>query len=75
MDLFGLFFVPKNKRVIIVIAVVIGAIYGYAQSGKGEDAVGGGMAGVYMAAGCLGRLAIAALSIIFILWLFSVIFG
>ena len=60
---------------IIIIAVIIGAIIGFAQSGEKEDAVGGAMAGGCWAASCLGRIAIAALVIIGILWLASVLFG
>lgn len=60
---------------VIVIAVAIGAFIGYAQEGKSEDAIGGAMAGGCMAAGCLIRLSLAALSILLILWLFSVMFG
>lgn len=59
---------------IIVIAVIIGAIVGFASSGKSEDAASGALAGGCMAASYLVRLAIAAISIIVILWLFSVIF-
>lgn len=60
---------------VILIAVAIGAFIGFAQEGKSEDAVGGAMAGGCMAAGCLLRLAIAALGILFVLWLFSLMFG
>lgn len=59
---------------VIIIFVIIGAVMGFAQSGKGEDAFGGAMTGGRLAVGCLGRLAIAALGILFILWLFSVMF-
>lgn len=59
---------------IIVIAIVIGGIIGFIQSGKGEDAAQGALAGGCLAASCLGRLALAALGIILILWLASVIF-
>lgn len=59
---------------IIVIAVIIGAFFGYAENGRSEDAMGGAMAGGCMAAGCLLRIALAALGIIFVLWLFSVLF-
>lgn len=68
----------KNKAMwiwIIIIAVIIGAIIGFAQNGEKEDAMGGAMAGGCLAASCLGRLAIAAISIIVILWLFGLIFG
>lgn len=60
---------------IIIIAVIIGAIIGFAQNGEKEDAVDGAMAGGCLAASCLMRLAIAALIIIGILWLFGVLFG
>lgn len=60
---------------IIVIAVIIGAVWGFLSEGKSEDAVGGAMAGGCMAVGCLLRLALAALGIILILWLFGAIFG
>ena len=59
---------------IIVIAIVIGAIIGFIHNGKGEDAAQGALAGGCLAASCLGRLALAALGIILILWLASVIF-
>ena len=55
---------------VIIIAIAIGAFFGYANSGKSEDAVGGAMAG-----GCIGRIAIAALGIILILWLFNLLFS
>lgn len=63
---------------IIVIACVIGAIFGFANSdgdNAAGDAAGGALAGGCMAAGCLGRIAIAALGIIVILWLFNLLFG
>ncbi len=60
---------------IILIAVAIGAFLGYAENGKSEDAVGGAMAGGCMAAGCIMRIAIAALGILFVLWLFGALFG
>lgn len=60
---------------IIIIAVIIGAAVGYFNSGEKEDAVGGALTGGCMAASCLGRLAITAISIIVILWLFSLLFG
>ena len=59
---------------IIIIAIVIGAVIGFISSGKSEDALQGAMTGGCLAASCLGRLAIVALGILFILWLFSVIF-
>lgn len=40
---------------IIIIAVILGAIIGFAQSGEKEDAVGGAMAGGCLAVSCLGR--------------------
>ncbi|MBQ7420857.1 MAG: hypothetical protein IJV27_01730 [Prevotella sp.] len=61
---------------IIVIAAIIGGIYGFISSeGDSGEAAGGAMAGGCMAAGCLTRLAIAAIGIILILWLFGLIFG
>ena len=60
---------------IIVIAVVIGALWGYSENGNSGDALGGAMAGGCMAAGCLTRLAVAALGILLVLWLFGLIFG
>lgn len=63
---------------IIVIACVIGAIFGLANSdgnNSAKDAAGGALAGGCMAAGCLGRIAIAALGIIVTLWLFKQLFG
>lgn len=61
---------------IIVIAVVIGGIWGYLSSnGDAEDAFGGAAAGGCMAAGCLFRLLIAGLGIFLIVWLFGAVFG
>lgn len=60
---------------IIIIAIIVGAIFGYLNSGKSEDAIEGAMAGGCMAAGCIGRLAIFALSIIIVLWLIGFLFG
>lgn len=60
---------------IIIIAIITGAIIGFAQSGEKKDAMGGAMAGGCLAVGCLGRLAIAAITIIVILWLFGLLFG
>ena len=61
---------------IIVIAVIIGGILGFISSdGDSGEAAGGAMAGGCMAASCLVRLAITALGIIIVLWLFGVIFS
>lgn len=60
---------------ILIIAIVIGAIFGFASSGKGEDAAAGAMAGGCMAASCLGRIFFAGIIILLILWLFSVLLG
>ncbi len=61
---------------VIVIAVIIGAIWGYfASDGEGGGAAEGAMAGGCMAANCLFRIAIAAIGIIAVLWLFGVLFG
>lgn len=61
---------------IIIIAVIIGAAIAYFNGdGKKEDALAGGMAGGCMAGNCLLQLAIAAISIIAVLWLFNIIFG
>lgn len=59
---------------IIIIAVVIGAIISYLQSGKGEDAASGALAGGCLAAGCLVRIFIAGIILIGIIWLFDVLF-
>lgn len=60
---------------IIIIAVAIGAFFGFATSGKSEDAVGGAVAGGCMAAGCIIKIALAALGIIIVLWLFNLLFS
>lgn len=61
---------------IIVIAVIVGAIWGWLSSdGKSDGAVNGGCMGGMAAMGCLFRLAMAAIGIIIILWLFEAIFG
>lgn len=61
---------------IIVIAAIIGALWGYF-SGNGDEggAAAGGCMGAMFAGSCLFRLAITALCIIGIIWLFGVIFG
>lgn len=62
---------------IIIIAILIGAVIGiFSSNGKNpkSDAASGAFAGGCLAMSCLVKLAIAALSIIFILWLFKVIF-
>ncbi len=59
---------------VIIIAVAIGAFIGYLNRGDVEDALGGAMAGGCLATGCLIRIAIAAIGILFILWLFRVLF-
>ena len=58
--------------VILIIAVIIGGIWGWL---SGEDALSGAMAGGCLAGNCLFRLLLAGLSILFILWLFNLIFG
>lgn len=61
---------------IIIIAVIIGgAIAYFSGDGNVDDLFAGGMAGGCLAGDCLVRLAIAAISIMAILWLFDVIFG
>jgi len=61
---------------IIVTAVVIGGLLGLISSnGDSSEAANGAMAGGCMAASCLVRLAIAAIGILLILWLFGAIFG
>lgn len=61
---------------IIIIAAVVGGLMGFFGSdGDGSEATGGAMAGGCLAASCLGRLALTALGIILVLWLFSAIFG
>ncbi|WP_297273019.1 hypothetical protein [uncultured Bacteroides sp.] len=60
---------------VIIIAVIIGAIIGFSNSGKTEDAVEGAMAGGCLAAGCIMRIAIFVLVILAILWLFGFLFG
>ena len=63
---------------IIIGAVIIGAIIGFFASegeSKGTDAAQGAMAGGCMAVGCLGRIALVAITIMIILWLFGKLFG
>ncbi|CDE40384.1 MAG: hypothetical protein EGP67_05865 [Bacteroidales bacterium] len=60
---------------IIVIAVVIGGIWGYLNSnGDAGDAFGGAAAGGCLAAGCLFRLLIVGLGIFLTIWLFRAVF-
>lgn len=61
---------------VIVIAVVIGAVIGLISSGGNlEEALKGGAGAGCVVGGCLIRIAIAAISIIVILWLFGLLFG
>lgn len=60
---------------IIIIAIIIGAVVGYLNSGKSEEAAEGAIAGGCLAAGCIMRIAITALGILVILWLFGLLFG
>lgn len=63
---------------IIIIAVAVGAILGSASSDKGEKGEGamtGAIGGGVMAIGCLVKIAVAAISIFVVLWLFNVLFG
>lgn len=61
---------------IIVIAVIIGALVGFFNGdGNSDDALGGALAGGCMAGSCLVRIAIAAIGIIIVLWLFGFLFG
>lgn len=61
---------------VVVIAVIIGAGVGFfGGDGKSEDALEGAMAGGCMAGHCLFRVAIAAISIIVVIWLFGMLFG
>lgn len=60
---------------VIVIAVIIGAILGAANSNDGDGAMAGALGGGCMAVSCLGRLALYGLIIIGILWLCSLLFG
>jgi hypothetical protein len=62
---------------IIIIAAIIGALFSGCSSDSdnaGEDAARGALAGGCLAAGCLLRLAITAICILAILWLFFAIF-
>lgn len=61
--------------VILIIAVIIGGIWGWINGDSGEDALSGAMAGGCLAGNCLFRLLLAGLSILFILWLFNLVFG
>lgn len=60
---------------VIIIAIIVGAIFGYMSSGEGEDAINGALAGGCLAAGCLWRIALAAIVILGILWLAGLLFG
>lgn len=62
---------------IIIGAIVIGGILGaiFSDDSQGEGAAQGAMAGGCLAANCLIRIAIAAIGIIIVLWLFNVLFG
>lgn len=63
---------------IIIIAVIIGAIFGAVSSEDGEKGSGaaeGAFAGGMMAIGCLVRIAIVAISIFVVIWLFGLLFG
>lgn len=61
---------------IIVIVAIIGALWGYFNDdGSSEGAAAGGCMGAMFAGGCLMRIAIAAICIIGVLWLFGVLFG
>lgn len=60
---------------IIIIAVIIGAIWGYLSEGDGGGAAAGAVAGGCLAGNCLGRLFLAGIFILGILWLFGAIFG
>lgn len=63
---------------VIIAFAVIGAIIGFLGSdkdSKGEDAVGGAMAGGCAGGYCLLQIAIGALGIFFIIWLFGLLFG
>ncbi|MBE6307094.1 MAG: hypothetical protein E7084_05505 [Bacteroidales bacterium] len=61
---------------IIVIAAIIGAIIGYINdNGKEGGAAAGGCMGAMFAGNCLFQLAITAISIIAVIWLFGAIFG
>lgn len=62
---------------VVIIAVIVGAVFGML-SGDGnskENAAGGALAGGCLAIGCLARIAFAALIILGILWLASLLFG
>ena len=52
---------------IIIIAVIIGAVIGYLNSGKSEDAACGVMTGGCMSAVCILQIAITGISIMIIL--------
>ncbi len=61
---------------IIVIAAIIGAVISYiTENGKEGSAAAGGCMGALFAGNCLLQLAITAISIIAVIWLFGVIFG
>lgn len=61
---------------IIIIACIIGALIGAANGeNKSEDAVTGAMAGGCIAAGCLWRIALTAIGILLVLWIFCALFG
>lgn len=61
---------------ILIIAVIIGGIWGWLNGdGSGDDSLSGAMAGGCLAGNCLFRLLLAGLTILFILWLFNLMFG
>ncbi len=62
---------------IIIIAVIIGALWG-AMSSDGDNGAGaaaGAITAGCLAGGCLLRLFVAGMFILGILWLFGLIFG
>jgi len=63
---------------ILIIAIVIGAVIGAMSSSDGERGAGAAVGALYSGAGCLyilAQVAIGALGIYFVIWLFGVLFG
>lgn len=61
--------------VLIIIAIVIGAIIGYANKGDSGEAVSGAIAGGMGCGYVLLNIFLFGIGIAFMLWLFSALFG
>jgi len=60
---------------VLIIAIVIGALFGFFSEGNKEGALSGALAGGCLAGDCLSRIFIFGIIIIGIIWLFSFLFG